>query len=222
MERRGAAQLPARDVSTPVMRALAGHRGSSFVELLTSTLLVCILSAMSYGFARAALRSARVQEAKSETQEVAALALDVLSHELRMAGFSAAGQPLVGVRAAGPERVQVVADLNGDGDTADSNEVVTYTYDGDKRQLMRATSDGSPQPFARHVPAGGVRFSFYDATGAEIPAESMTLADRQRIHRIDTTLVLELPGPDQESTQPLRTSATSTVYLRNQLGGTRE
>ena len=107
------------------MSRCGGQCGTSVVELLASILLLSILSAMSYSFARAALLSARAQEAQTEVQEVAVLGIDILSRELRMAGFSAAGQPLVGVRHAEAERVEVVMDLNGDGDTADSNSSQT-------------------------------------------------------------------------------------------------
>ena len=41
----------------------ATQRGSSLVELLTSTLFVSTLMLMAYGFARAALMNARLQEA---------------------------------------------------------------------------------------------------------------------------------------------------------------
>lgn len=192
--------------------------GSSFVELLISMLLVAILSGMSYSFARAALYSARVQDAKSETQEANVLALDVLTRELRMAGFSTSGQPLIGVRVARADRIEVVADLNGDGDLGDPNETVSYTYDEEKHQLMRATSGGFPQPFARHVSSGGVQFSFYDAMGASIaiPPEGMSADARRRIRRIDAALRLELPGADPLAAAPVRASLETSVYLRNQ------
>jgi len=136
------------------------ERGSSLVELLVSTLFLSILMAISYSFARAALMSARVQEVKSEAQEITVMATDVLVRELRMAGFSAAGQPLTAVLAAAPDRVDVATDLNGDGDTDDSNERVEYCYDAAKSQVMRATGGGSPQPLVPNVPLDGLHFRF--------------------------------------------------------------
>ncbi len=196
----------------------ATQRGSSLVELLTSTLFVSTLMLMAYGFARAALMNARLQEAKSEAQEVTVMAIDVLARELRMAGFSAAGTPLMAVRAAAPDRVEVACDLNGDGDSADSNELIAYTYNPDKRQLMRATGGGSPQPFVRNVAADGVRFAFIDAGGAPVSLSSGggTTAERSRICRIDVELRVALPNPDPTIATPLTSRVSSSVYLRNQ------
>lgn len=218
MERRRPAAAAAGDAGAVRTLVAWHHRGSSLVELLTSTLLLGILMAMSYGFARAALMSARVQEVKSEAQEVTVMAVDVLARELRTAGFSAAAQPLAAVRAADAEHVEVAADLNGDGDTDDSNEVVGYSYDATKSQLMRATGGGSPQPLVRNVPRGGLHFVFYDASGAEIApgSGSVTPADYARIHRVDVLAHVELANPDPSATVPLTSTVSASICLRNQ------
>lgn len=200
------------------LSVLVAQRGTSLVELLISTLFVAILMAMSYSFARAALTSARIQEAKTEAQEATVMALDVLARDLRTAGFSAAGNPLTAVRAAGAEQVKVVADLNGDGDTEDANEVIGYSYNDQKHQLMRATGDASPQPFVPNVPPGGVRFAFFDAADSELSTAGRTLttAERRRIHRIDVRIRVELPNPDPGRATPLASTVSTTVCLRNQ------
>ncbi|MFQ5667199.1 MAG: PilW family protein [Candidatus Binatia bacterium] len=199
-------------------RACNRERGATLIELLSSTLLVSILMALSYSFARAALMSARLQETESEAQEVTVMALDMLVREIRMAGFSAAGARLTAVRTAGPDRVTVVTDLNGDGDTTDSNEVIAYGYSEEKHQLRRATGRGSPQPLVRDVPPDAVHFSFFDARGIEItPGEAgLTQAERARVHRIDILLRVELPNPDPTVAVPVTSTVSSSVCLRNQ------
>jgi prepilin-type N-terminal cleavage/methylation domain-containing protein len=193
------------------------RRGSSLIELLTAMLVLAILAAISYDFVRAAFMSAAVQEAKSEAQEVAVMVIDAMARELRMAGFSAAGQSLAGVRAADREYVEVASDLNGDGDIDDSNELVAYSYDAGKSELMRATGGGSPQPAARNIPRGGVQFTFFDADGAEVAAAGpLTSEERRRIRRVDVLLRVELPNPDPGAALPLTATASSSVCLRNQ------
>ena len=206
----------ARAAVTP--RRAANQRGTSLVELLTSTLFVSILMAMSYGFARAALISARVQEVKSEAQEATVMALDVLTRELRMAGFSAAAQPLAGLLAANAQSVEVGSDLNGDGDLNDANEDIGYSYDPQQALLMRATGGASPQPFVHGVPRGGLHFSFFDAGGAEIPVPTggLSAGDRLRVHRIDVLLQVELTNPEARATRPLTSTVSCSVGLRNQ------
>jgi hypothetical protein len=204
-------------LGTTVSRWCGNRRGTSLVELLTATVFVSTLTAMSYTFARAALMSARMQEVKSEAQEVTAMTLDILTHDLRMAGFSAAGTPLTAVRVAESDYVEVASDFNGDGDTADSNELIAYSYNEEGHQLMRATGGGSPQPLARNVPADGVRFSFFDAHGTELVGRrGMTAEERRRIHRIDVALRVQLAHPDPNARMPVTVAMSSSVCLRNQ------
>lgn len=196
----------------------AQPRGATLVELLVSTVFVSILMAISYSFARAALMTSRVQAVKSDAQEATVMALDVMARELRMAGFSAAGASLPPLRAAAPDRVEVVSDLNGDGDTADSNERIAYSYDDTTHQLRRATGGASPQPFVRNVAPMGFHLSYFDAAGVEIPAGAagMTSAQLQHVHRIDVALALEFANPDPKRAAPLRSAVSSSVCLRNQ------
>jgi hypothetical protein len=187
------------------------------VELLTSMLFVAILMAMSYTFARGALISARVQETTSDAQEVIVMAMDLLTRDVRSAGFSAAGTPIAGVRLAAAEHVEVATDFDGNGDSDGPNELIAYSYNETKRQLMRATGGASPQPLLRNVPPGGLRFTFFDTNGAEIviPADAMPLASRRRIHRIDVVLRTELPaGP--AGAGPFLSTLSSSICLRNQ------
>jgi hypothetical protein len=181
-------------------------------------MFISILMAISYSFARAALMTSRVQAIKSDAQEATVMTLDVMVRELRMAGFSAAGVPLPPLRAAAPDRVDVVSDLNGDGDTTDSNERIAYSYDETAHQLKRATGGASPQPFVRNVAPMGFRFAYFDTAGAEITPGSagMTAAELLRVHRIDLALRLEFTNPDPAATAPLRSAAFTSVCLRNQ------
>ncbi len=198
------------------LNLLAQRRGSSFVDLLISTLFVSILMAMSYGFVRAAFQNVRMQEAKSDAQEVALMAIDLMTRELRLAGFSATAQPLIAIRAADPQGIQVAADFDGDGQSDGANELVTYSYNEGRQQLVRGTGNASPQPLVRNIAPGGVSFAYFDAAGSAIDAAGgMSLDDRRRIRRIDVRLRTEVSdgeGPGYAMASTLSTS----VCLRNQ------
>jgi len=197
-------------------RTLASRRGSSLVELLTTMLFIAVLTAISYTFARAALLTTRIYDTKIEAQEITTLALDMMTRELRMAGFSASGNALVGIRAATHDRVDAATDLNGDGDTTDSNERIMYSYNEQKRQLARATG-GGPQPLVPNVPPDGMRLSYYDSEGSPLSAGEleMTAAMRDRIRRIDIFLRVEFPNPSPRATEPLTATQVASVTLRN-------
>lgn len=189
----------------------------SVIEVLAGTLCLSILLAMSYAFARSAFTSVRVQDAKADAQEGTLMAVDLLTRELRMAGYSATGAPITGVRGADPERVEVATDFDGDGDSDETNELVAFSYNAEKRQLVRSTGGASPQPFVRNVPPGGLRFAFFDADGAEMlsPAGGMSLAERRRIHRIDVVLRTESPA-DPAGASPAVSIVSTSICLRNQ------
>jgi hypothetical protein len=197
--------------------AAARQRGTSLAEVLVSTVFVSILMAISYTFARATLMTTRVQAAKSDAQEATVMALDVMARELRMAGFSAGGASLQALRAAGTDSVEIAMDLNGDGDTDDSNEHIAYSYDSAGRQLRRATGGASPQPFIGNVAPMGFQLSYFDAAGADIPVgSSMTPQQLLLVHRIDMSLEVQVPNPDPNVAAPLRSAISASVYLRNQ------
>jgi Tfp pilus assembly protein PilE len=199
---------------------LGSTHGGTLVEVLASTVLISILAAMAYDFARAALMSVRVQDAKSEVQEAAVMASDILGRELRLAGFSAVAQPLPAVLDAEAEAVEIASDLNGDGDSADAHEQIAYRYDPAGQQLTRATAGGSPQPFVSDIPPGGMRFVFYDASGAEmVPGVSgLGAADRRRIRAIGWRIRVQVPNPDPRAAALLTATVAGSVCLRNPSG----
>ena len=216
MERRRYTHTAAGHLGAP-LNGLAASAGSSLVELMISTMFLSIVMAISYSFARAAFLSVRAQDAKSDAQEVMLMAVDLLTRELRLAGFSAAGRPVEAVRVAARQSVAVAADLDGDGASDDPNELIAYSYNEEKQQLVRATGGASPQPLVRNVPPGGLRFTFFDASGNELPGDGgLALEQRRRIHRIDVVLQVASPNADAGHREPSVSAVSASICLRNQ------
>jgi hypothetical protein len=199
------------------MNRIGFSAGSSLIELMISTMFVTVLMAISYTFARAVFLSVQAQDAKSDAQGLLMTATDMLARDLRLAGFSASGQPLEAVRAATRERVEVAADLDGDGVTDDPNELIAYSYSAEKHELVRATGGASPQPLVPNVPSGGLRFAFFDANGSEITGDgALATEQRRRIHRIDVVLQTELSNADTAGRKPPVSAVSTSICLRNQ------
>jgi len=195
-----------------------GQRGSSLVELMTSTLFVSIIMAMSYTFARSAFSAVHVQEARSDVQEASVMALDIMAREIRLAGFSAAGGPITGIRSAAVDHIEVGCDLNGDGDVADASEIIAYAYNPTKQQITRATGAGAPQPFVRNVPAGGLRFAYFDAAGAiiAVPTNGLSASDCKRIRRVDLEVHVRIAAGPAAGGASIDDTIGTSVCLRNQ------
>jgi hypothetical protein len=76
---------------------------------------------------------------------------------------SSANPHFVGIPAT-DSRLEILADLNGDGDTDDANEHIIYTFDSTNRIIRRNTGGGA-QPFAENIQA----FSFIHLDGNGTP-----------------------------------------------------
>jgi hypothetical protein len=119
------------------------------------------------------------------------------------------------LRAAASDRVSLASDLNGDGDTDDSNERVEYRFDATKRALMRVLGGGSPQPMLMDVDS--LEFTYLDATGVAVPVsgDAVAAADLARIQRVDVQLTVKIAFSDSGGPAVARNRQTGTAFLRN-------
>jgi type II secretory pathway pseudopilin PulG len=199
------------------MNPIANQRGFSLVELLVSLTLTMAFAAVLQTFSRTILHGAGVLEVASETQEAARIGVQLVTRDLRGAGFHARGGSLEAIPFARADAVGISMDLNGDGDVSDSNEKIAYSFDAEKQALMRTLGDGSPQPMLNDLAPDGLYLSYFDASGNLLPVGETGLADADRasVRRIDVTLRIESPNPDPANSTPLRREQSGTVWLRN-------
>ncbi len=194
----------------------ADDRGAVFIDVVTGMALALLVIGLAQTWARAVLYNQKTLEAVAVARQDATLALDAVARDIRNAGFglSNGAAPLI---AAGKDHVELAADHNADGDTADAHEHIRYAYRADRRQMTRASGRGNAQPFVDDVAPAGVRFSYWDASATEIRSgpSGVNGADLARIRRIDVRLVLELRNPDPQATVAVRTEATVSVAMRN-------
>jgi type IV pilus assembly protein PilW len=83
---------------------MTAQRGFTLVEAMVATLLLLLAAAMALTLVAHGRRAHRSAEARSRLEESARAALDLLAHEIRMAGFSGRlvpGVPVSGAQAAG-------------------------------------------------------------------------------------------------------------------------
>ncbi len=190
--------------------------GFTLVELLIAmTIGLIILAALSSTFLMQS-KIYDVQEQVVEMVQTARAAMDMITREIRIAGYDPKGamqrSDPTGAKFVGipndANKLQVYADLNGDEDTGDSNEDITYTYDAANLQLDRNTGGGD-QPFAENIQL--FTFDYLDSNGN--PAGTTA-----NIRRIKITITARTSKPDWNYTpnSGYRTyTLTSLVTPRN-------
>lgn len=188
--------------------------GSTLVELLVSVALLAIFAVGGHLFVLSLLRSSEVLDTAAEAHESARIGIYMIERDLRGAGFAPSAPLRPALQSAARDEVRIASDWNGDGDTADSNEVVGYGFDAARRQLTRTQGDAPPQPLIERVAEDGLVLAYYDAGGNRI-ATADDPDTRATIRRVDVTLTIELAHPNPAVRRPIRARQTASVALRN-------
>ena len=186
------------------------ERGFTLVELLIGMLVgLIVLGALASTFIIQS-RSLDVQEQVAEMVQTARAAMDMISREVRMAGYdpSLASTGIVGI-PYDASQLQILADLNNDGNTDgpypdDKNEDVIYTYDNPNDRIDRDTGGGG-QPFAENIQT--FTFQYLEADGVTTTTSS---ADIRQI-RLTITARTGKPDPNYGVNWGFRTYTLTSV-----------
>ena len=165
----------------------------TLVELMVSMGIgMVILAAVTTTF-MSQTRIYNAQEQINEMQQNARGALDILSRELKMAGYKPNGGGFNGVTYS-TTQLRVQADLNSDGAISTSstaNEQITYAFDNANQQITRAVGSGSAQILAEHISA--FTFNYLDSAGAATTVSA-------NIRQVSITITAKTAKPDPNFT----------------------
>jgi type IV pilus assembly protein PilW len=197
------------------------ERGFTLIELLIAmALALVIITALSSAFV-SQRKTYAVQEQVSEMIQGARAAMDMISREVKMAGYNPTGNlqrtdsttsDFVGV-VYDTTQVQIVSDLNGDGETDgsttddDANERIAYKYYNTTeypKQIKRKMGDGTFQPFAENIHSFSFEYNKGDGTA------SSTSAD---IRQIKITIEARTAQEDPNYTHPTNGDGYRTYTL---------
>jgi type IV pilus assembly protein PilW len=191
---------------------LRNPNGFTLVELMVSLGIgMVILAAVTTTF-MSQTRIYNAQEQINEMQQNARGVLDILSRELKMAGYKPNGGGFNGV-TYGTTQLMVQADLNSDGAISTSstaNEQITYAFDNANEQITRAVGSGSAQVLAAHISA--FTFTYLDSAGA-----ATTVSANIRQVSITITAKTAKPDPNHTSDGGYRTYTTSATITPGNL-----
>jgi type IV pilus assembly protein PilW len=197
------------------MRQEGEEKGFTLIELLLAMALSAIVLAALVGTFVVQRRTYVLQEQITEMVQTARAAVDMMSREIRMAGYNPKGGSFQGIPYHATQ-LRIRADLRGDGtndppdgDTNDPNEDITYKYYDVTHQIKRKTGKGYFQPFAENIQA----FSILHLDGEGNPTAST--ADIRQIG-ITVTARTERPDPHHSANGGFRTyTLTSLITPTN-------
>ena len=165
---------------------------------------------MGFSVGRSVFDGIRRHDAASRAQQNAIIVMDLIVHDIALAGCGATGSGQPPITQALDNSVQVTSDLNTDGDTDDANERLTYALNADKNMLTRASGRGTPQPLLRDLAPNGLRLQYYDASGVAFTVGTDSGWLRQ-IAAVRVSLSVQV---DSTPTTTLRLERTATLRNR--------
>jgi len=185
--------------------------GFTLIEMMVSMGIgMVILAAVTTTFmSQTKIYSA--QEQVNEMEQNARAALDVITRELKMAGYKPNTGAVTGLTASGVNldstNLIIEADLNGDNSidgSGGSLERITYAYNSGNKQITRRLGSGTSDVFADNVTA--FNFTYLKADGT-----TATLASQIRQVKIDITAKTAAPDPNYTDNGGYRTYQVSAT-----------
>lgn len=184
---------------------LKANSGFSLIELIVAMGIgMVVLAAVTTTF-MSQTRFYTAQEQINEMEQNARGVLDLITRELKMAGYKPAGGTFDGVTYS-TSQLMIQADLDSSGAISTSstaNEQITYAYDSTNKQITRKVGSGTAAVLADNVTA--FTFSYLDSSGA-----ATTTSATIRQVRVDITATTAKPDPNSGGYQTYQVSATIT------------
>lgn len=184
--------------------------GFTLIEILISMGLgMVIMGALANTFV-IQQKSYDVQRQISEATQMARAAMDMLIREVRAAGYDPEGTGFTGIPYSATQ-LQLFSDIDGSGDTGQSNENITYKYYDETDQIKRRTGNGGFQPFAENV--WDFEFQYLDNNRS-----TTTTATEIRQIRITLAVRTEKADSDYSSNDGYRVITLSSYIVPRNLG----
>ena len=162
---------------------LGNTAGFTLVELMVTLVISGFIVAAIYSAYVTQQRVYLAQEQVAEMQQNLRAAADILTREIRMAGYDPTGKADAAITTLNPGQFSFSFDGNEDGDTADTGEIIDIGFSGaagndaDRDGIPDTLTAGVPiaLPLCRQVNGGGyqdiaenfqaIEFHYLDAAG---------------------------------------------------------
>lgn len=175
------------------------QQGFTLIELLIAMGIgLVVLTSLSNVFI-SQRKTYDTQEQVSEMIQGARAATEIISRELQKAGYDPTGAGIVGIPYIDDQsdtQLEIRADLNGDGDTSDSNEIIIYKHDSGNLEIDRETG-GTNRTLAENIQAFEFRYWSNKDDNGDGQIDEVTSADHEDdIRQIDIKITARTSKPD--------------------------
>ena len=192
-------------------------KGFTLVEVLLALALSTLTLGAIYSLYVSQVRAQVVHENLLDMQQQARAVLDLVSRELRMAGYDprgvnrdgVSGNDFYGVTVDATQLI-IKADLDGNGSPVDSNESIVFSHDASTLTLRRNTGGGR-QPFGDNIEAFLVKY--FDNEG-----NPTTQSEKVRQVELSITARTERADPHYPQNGGYRTLTLQTRVTPRNLG----
>jgi len=185
---------------------IRSNRAFTIIELLVGILISAVLLAGLYSVFFSQQTAFSAQEQVAEMNQNIRAALDLMTREIRLAGYKTSTSTFNGIAAATSNSIRILADLNQDGDTADDNEDISYTYNAGALQICR---NGTSLPVADSITNLSLQYTLKDGTVTSAPAD---LAD---IQKVTISITARTAHPDRGTGSYRSITLSSDITPRN-------
>jgi len=162
--------------------------GFTIIELLAGILISAVILAGLYSVFFSQQEAFSAQEQVAEMNQNIRAALDLMTREIRLAGYKNSTSAFNGIATATSDSIQILADLDQNGDTAGENENISYTYYSGAKQICR---NGVGLPVADNITGLSFQYTLKDGTVTSAPG---TLTD---IRKITISISARASHPDR-------------------------
>jgi type IV pilus assembly protein PilW len=181
--------------------------GFGLIELLVAILISGIVLAALYTVFVSQETAFSSQEQVAEMNQNIRAALDLMTREIRLAGYRTSTGTFNGIQTATATSVGILADLDQNGDTLGTNENITYSYNAGTLQILR--NSGTSVPVADNIQDLRFVYTLKDGTPTSTPA---VLAD---IRKVTISVTARTAYPDRTTGTYRTITLTTDVTPRN-------
>ena len=196
-------------------RKTRNNRGYTLMELMVAIAIGMIVMASVATTFTSQTRAYSAQEQINQMEQNARGALDIMSREIKMAGYKPNGGSVTGIVSYTSTSLTIQADLNADAAISTSgsdNEQIAYAYDSANKKITRQVGTAASATLAENI--SGFTFTYHQSSGTT-PATSAT--DIRRM-KIAITAKTEKPDPGYQTNGGYRTMDLSATITPINLG----